>query len=74
MAERAASSSNAHVGPVAGEILGCLLGVILIGACFIAVGLFISSLTENQLSAAVITVASIAVMVLAHVKDADTSK
>lgn len=65
MSERAASSSNAHVGPVAGEIFGCLLGVILIGACFIAVGLFISSLTESQLSAAVISIAAIIVMVLA---------
>ena len=65
LSEAAASSSNANVGPVGGEVIGCLLGVILIGACFIAVGLFISSLTESQLSAAVISVAAIVVMVLA---------
>ena len=65
MSESAASNSGAHIGPVGGEVFGCLLGVILIGACFIAVGLFISSLTESQLSAAVISIAAIIVMVLA---------
>ena len=65
MSESAASTSNAHIGPVGGEVFGCLLGVILIGASFIAVGLFISSLTESQLSAAVISIAAIIVMVLA---------
>ena len=59
------ADKGVHIGPVGGQIVGCLIGVILIGAAFIALGLFISSLTENQLSAAVITVASIAVMVLA---------
>lgn len=33
--------------------LGCVLGVILIGASLIAIGVFISSLTENQIVAAV---------------------
>ena len=46
-------------------MFGCLVGVLLIGACFIAVGLFISSLTESQLSAAVISIVTIIVMVLA---------
>ena len=59
-----ASDPSVHIGPVGGQIVGCLIGVILIGAAFIALGLFISSLTENQLSAAVITVASIAAMLL----------
>ncbi len=59
-----ASDPSVHIGPVGGQIVGCLIGVILIGAAFIALGVFISSLTENQLSAAVITVASIAVMLL----------
>ena len=67
LAERSSASAGVHVGPVGGQVLGCLVGVILIGACFIAVGLFISSLTENQLSAAVITVAAIAVMILVGV-------
>ena len=53
-----------HIGPVTGEILTCLLGVILIGLAFIAIGLFVSALTENQLAAAVITVAIIMVMLV----------
>ena len=48
-----------HVGPVTAEIVTCVLGMILLGAAFIAIGLFISSLTENQLAAAIITVAII---------------
>ncbi len=59
-----ATDSTLHVGPEGGRIIGCLIGVILIGAACIAVGMFISSLTENQLSAAVITVAAIAFMLL----------
>ena len=55
--------SSTHIGPVTAEILGTVAAVILIGAAFIAIGLFISSLTENQLSAAVITIAVIMAMV-----------
>lgn len=36
--------------------LGCILGVLLIGAAFIAIGLFISSLTENQIVSAVVSI------------------
>ena len=64
IAEQNANSAGVHVGPEGGQIVGCLVGLVLLGACFIAVGLFISSLTENQLSAAVISVATIAVMLL----------
>lgn len=46
-----------HIGPVAGEVVGRLIAVFLIGAAFIAIGAFISSLTENQLASAVITTA-----------------
>ena len=48
-----------HIGPVTGQIVGSVIGFILIGAAFIAIGLFISALTENQLSSAVITIAVI---------------
>ena len=58
------SYAEEHVGPVTGQIVTCLVGVILIGAAFIAIGLFISSLTENQLAAAVMTVAVILVMLI----------
>ena len=63
--ERAeASYSELHVGPVTAEIFSCLIGVLLIGAAFIAIGLFVSSLTENQLAAAVITISVIFVMLI----------
>ena len=55
--------STTHIGPVTSEILGNLFAILLIGAAFIAIGIFISSLTENQLSAAVITIAVIMGMV-----------
>ena len=63
IAEQAAATSDTHIGPVGGQIIGCLLGVLLIGAAFIAIGLFISSLTENQLAAAVLTISIILIMV-----------
>ena len=63
--ERAGESSAiTHIGPVTGEIVGSLIAVLLLGAALIAVGTLISSLTENQLSAAVITIGVIAAMVL----------
>lgn len=48
-----------HVGPVTAEIVTCVVGLLLVGAAFIAIGLFVSSLTENQLAAAIVTVAII---------------
>ena len=57
-------TSLTQFGPVTGEIVGSLIAVILIGAALIAVGTLISSMTENQLSAAVITTGVIAVMML----------
>jgi ABC-2 type transport system permease protein len=64
-AERASSDYTAlHIGPVTAEILGCLIGVFLIGAAFLAIGLFVSSLCENQLSAAIITITILLCMVV----------
>ena len=40
-------------------LLGNLLAVLLVGMVFIAIGLFVSSLTENQLAAAIGTIAII---------------
>ena len=51
-----------HIGPVTGQLIGNLVGLLLIGAAFIALGTFISALTENQLAAAVVTIAIIFVM------------
>lgn len=58
------SYADEHIGPATAEIISCLVGIVLIGAAFIAIGLFVSSLTENQLAAAVITVAIIFVMLV----------
>ncbi len=52
------------IGPVFSIIISSTVGIILIGAAFIAIGLFISSLTENQLAAAIITVAIILAMLV----------
>lgn len=52
------------VGPVGVSILCCTVGIVLIGAAFISIGMFVSSLTENQLAAAIITVAIIVTMLL----------
>ena len=65
--ETSATESYVPVGPAGAKMIGCLIGVALIGAAFIAIGVFISSLTENQLAAAVITVAVIIVMLLLEI-------
>ena len=40
-------------------LFGNMIALLLVGACFIAIGLFVSALTENQLSAAVGSIAII---------------
>lgn len=49
---------SVFIGPVTSQIVGGMIGLILIGAAFIAIGTFVSSLTENQLAAAVITISA----------------
>ncbi len=46
--------------PNVGKIAGCLIGMVLIAACFIAIGLFVSSLTQNQFVAAMGTIGILA--------------
>lgn len=64
--ERAAVATTANpvIGPTTPYIIGSLIGLILLGAALIALGIFISSLTENQLSAAVISIGVIAMMII----------
>lgn len=57
-------SSVAGKSPVLSQFIGNTVGIILIGAAFIAVGVFMSSLTENQVIAAVTTFGAILVMLL----------
>jgi ABC-2 type transport system permease protein len=47
---------------VVSEIVGGYIGFFLLGAAFIAVGLFVSSLTDNQVIAAVVTFAALLIM------------
>ena len=59
--------TNTNIGPVTSEIVGSVLGILLAGAAFVALGMFISALTENQLSAAVLTIAALLVMLILNV-------
>ncbi len=45
------------------EVMGTTIGVLLIGAALIAVGLFISALTESQIVAAISTIAAVLLMI-----------
>lgn len=45
--------------PNTAKIFSLTLGTLLIGAAFISIGLFISALTENQLSSAIVSIAAI---------------
>lgn len=47
------------VGPVTAQVIGGMIALVLIGAAFIAIGTLVSALTENQLAAAIITIAGI---------------
>lgn len=57
--ESAAATADTHIGPIGGQVVGCLVGIILVGAAFIAIGMFVSALTESQLAAAVISIAAL---------------
>ena len=50
--------------PAISEIIGSYVGFVLLWGAFVSVGAFISSLTENQLAAAIITVAIIVTMLV----------
>ena len=49
------------------KVIGCTIGMILVGSCFIAIGLFISALTENQFVAAMGTIGALAGLVVVAV-------
>lgn len=53
------SYATVHIGPQSAEVIGSFIGLILIGAAFISIGVLISSLTENQLAAAIISISVI---------------
>lgn len=51
--------------PNGGQLFGYSIAILLVGAAFVAVGIFISSLTENQIIAAIGTIAVILIFLLA---------
>ncbi len=67
-----------YSSPASGPILTAYLGLLLYGLALIAIGLFISTLTENQLIAAVVSFGTIMVLwlvdVLANNADSTTGK
>jgi ABC-2 type transport system permease protein len=65
-------------GPASGPILTAYLGLLLYGLAIVAIGLFISTLTENQIIAAVLSFGTIMILwlvdVVANNSDSPTSK
>ena len=53
-------------GRISAQLIGGYIGFFLLGAAFIAYGLFASSLTENQIIAAIICVAGLLVIQIAE--------
>lgn len=53
-------------GPNAALVMGNLFALLLVGMCFIAIGIFVSSLTENQFAAIVITIVILLVLLLVN--------
>ena len=55
----------AHAEPETAILFGDIIALLLVGSAFIAVGLLISSLTENQMTACVLTIVVILVFLVA---------
>ena len=51
-----------YAKPAISEIIGSYLGFILLWGCFISIGVFVSSLTESQVIAGVLTFAALLVI------------
>ncbi len=50
--------------PNAAMYIGCVIGIFLVGSAFISIGIFISSLTENQFIAALGTIGAIVFLLM----------
>ena len=53
--------------PNSAVLVGNIISIILVGSAFISIGLFISAMTENQLTAAVLSIGSILFLLLTGV-------
>ena len=51
--------ADGAAGPNVSMIIGNIFALVLVGMCFIAIGIFISSLTENMFASAIITVGTL---------------
>ena len=51
------STIYTNMDPNAAAIIGNTIALLLVGMCFIAIGIYVSSLTENQFAAVIITIA-----------------
>jgi ABC-2 type transport system permease protein len=58
----------AQIAPDAGPIWGGYIGAIFMGAAYLAIGIYFSSLTDNQIIALIITIAFLAVLLLIEVQ------
>lgn len=58
------SSAVTSLPPNVALIIGNMIAIILVGMSFIAIGMFVSSLTENQFASVVITIAILLVLML----------
>lgn len=58
------SSAATSLPPNVSLIIGNTIAIILVGMSFIAIGMFVSALTENQFAAVVITIAILLVLLL----------
>lgn len=54
-------------GPNPALVIGNIMALLLVGMCFIAIGIFISSLTENQFAAIVITILVLLLLFLINI-------
>ena len=53
--------------PNVGKAAGCLIAMLLLGMCFISVGIFVSTLTESTVTASIGTMAILLVFVVAAI-------
>jgi len=53
--------------PNVGRAVGCLIAMLLLGMCFIAVGIFVSTLTESTVTASIGTMTILLVFVVAAI-------
>lgn len=56
-----------HGSPVWGKILASYLGFLMLGLCFVSIGIFFSSVTESQIIALVVTLGVLLVSFLAGI-------